>query len=156
MSNTASSKVPSAAAAGSTAAPTDAGSASSSPTLTAEEMNEFAELRCQNQLLKAENAVLQRKLEEERAQRQQSQLDENHYKLQAEACREAIEKTDSNAHVLALYDELHRLRKKCDIYAEAVEESRSYFFEMKRLYMEVSPYLRSFSSDAQAHRAASV
>ncbi|CAG9570879.1 conserved hypothetical protein [Leishmania major strain Friedlin] len=119
-------------------------------------MKEFAELRCQNQLLKAENAVLQRKLEEERAQRRQSQLDVNHYNLEAEACREAIEKADGNAQVLALYDELQRLRKKCDIYAEAVEESRCYFFEMKRLYMEVSPYLRSLSGEAQAHRAASV
>ncbi|CAJ1987108.1 hypothetical protein conserved [Leishmania donovani] len=156
MSSASSSKAPSASAVASTADPADAGSVSSSPTLTAAEMKEFAELRCQNQLLKAENAVLQRKLEEERAQRRQSQLDENHYNLEAEACREAIEKTDGNAQVLALYDELQRLRKKCDIYAEAVEESRSYFFEMKRLYMEVSPYLRSLSGDSQAHRAASV
>ncbi|GET86856.1 hypothetical protein, conserved [Leishmania tarentolae] len=156
MSNEASSTMPSSALAVSTAAPAGVANAGSSPALTAEEMKEFEELRCQNQLLKAENAVLQRKLEEERAQRRQSQLDQNHYSLEAEACREAIEKVDSDAQVLALYDELHRLRMKCAIYAEAVEESRSYFFEMKRLYMEVSPHLRSLSSDIQLHRAASV
>ncbi|KAG5484286.1 hypothetical protein LSCM4_07852 [Leishmania orientalis] len=156
MSSADSSKSPPAAAAAATSAlPAEAGGGRRSPALTAEEMKEFAELRWQNQLLKAENAVLLRKLEEERAQRRQSQLDENHYSVEATACRDAIEKIDGSAQVLALHDELHRLRKKCDVYAEAVEESRSYFFEMKRLYMEVSPYLRSLSGDAPANSAAS-
>ncbi|CAJ1019102.1 conserved hypothetical protein [Leishmania braziliensis MHOM/BR/75/M2904] len=138
----------------STAVPADTDRISSSPTLTAADMKELEELRLRNQLLRAENAELQSKLEDERTQRRQSQLDENHYSLEAKACREAIEKIDSKAQVLALHDELHRLRKKCDIYAAALEESRSYFFEMKRLYMEVSPHLRSFSGDAPAHHAA--
>ncbi|KAG5509498.1 hypothetical protein JKF63_06203 [Porcisia hertigi] len=126
-----------------------------SSALTEREKKEFDELRWQNQLLKAENAVLQRKLEEELAQRRQPQLDQTHYSLEAKTCLEAIENIDSNAQVLALHDELHRLRKKCDIYAEAVEESRSYFFEMKRLYMEVLPHLRSSPGDASSHRASS-
>ncbi|KAG5483974.1 hypothetical protein LSCM1_05824 [Leishmania martiniquensis] len=153
MSNVDASNIPSvaAAAAATTESPAPAGGGRRSPVLTAEEMKEFAELRWQNQLLKAENAVLLRKLEEERAQRRQSQLNENHYNLEAKACRDAIEKTDGNTQVLALHDELQRLRKKCDVYAEAVEESRSYFFEMKRLYMEVSPYLRSLSGNAPAN-----
>ncbi|KAL7699237.1 hypothetical protein N2W54_004026 [Lotmaria passim] len=116
---------------------------SSSPALTPEELKEFFDLRRQNQVLKAENAILQRKLEEEHTRRLQWQRAGNHHTTEAEMCCAAIEKVDKEAHVLALYAELHRLREKCDVYADAVEESRNYFFEMKRLYTEVEPYLRS-------------
>lgn len=116
---------------------------SGSPALTAVEQRECDDLRRQNKLLKAENAMLQRKLDDERANRQQWQRDGNHHTSEANMCCASIEKVDKDAHVLALYAELRRLREKCDVYAEAVEESRNYFFEMKRLYTEVEPYLRA-------------
>ncbi|KPA76565.1 hypothetical protein ABB37_07851 [Leptomonas pyrrhocoris] len=125
------------------AASSASASPSSSPALTPEEWKEFNDLRRQNQLLKAENAMLQRKLEEERSHRLQWQSEGDHNTAEAAMCCESIEKMDKDAQVLALYAELHRLREKCDVYAEAVEESRSYFFEMKRLYTEVEPHLRS-------------
>ncbi|KPI87211.1 hypothetical protein ABL78_3727 [Leptomonas seymouri] len=125
------------------AAPAVSASPSSSPPLTPEERREFNNLRQQNQILKAENAMLQRKLEEERSDRLQWQHDGNHHTTEARICCESIEKMDKSAQVLALYAELHRLREKCDVYADAVEESCGYFFEMKRLYAEVEPHLRS-------------
>lgn len=121
--------------------------------LTADEAQEFAELRRQNQVLRAENAVLQRRLEEERSQRRQGPEGDNHYRVEAKVCRAAITDMDANAQLLGLYDELRRLRRKCDVYAEAVEESRSYFFEMKRLYTEVAPHLRSTGGSPAAAAA---
>lgn len=126
------------------------GSPSSSPALTPEERQEFNDLRQQNRLLKAENAALQLRLEEERAHRLQWQQHGDHFAAEAKMCCDAIESAEKDAPVLALYAELRRLREKCDVYAEAVEESRSYFFEMKRLYTEVEPYLRSAGAAARA------
>lgn len=127
-------------------------SSSSSPALSSAERREFDDLRRQNKILKAENAMLQRRLDEERAHRQQWQRDGNHFTAEAKLCCESIEQLDKDARVLALYAELHRLRAKCDVYAEAVEESRNYFFEMKRLYTEVEPSLRS---PGAAHKTSS-
>lgn len=115
--------------------------------LSPEEVAECQLLRRQNAVLRAENEILQRRLDEERSSSHRWQHDGHHHLMEANACRASIEEASANTQIVALYDELQRLRKKCDVYAEAVEESRSHFLEMKRLYAELEPQMRP-STDA--------
>lgn len=102
-------------------------------------------LQAQNEKLRQENELLRRRLEEERLLRQSTDAVDSHKAFEAAACKDQIRAIDENAEVLALHAELLQLRQTCAVYAEATEESRSYFFELKRLYAELEKHLKSES-----------
>lgn len=103
--------------------------------------DEVERLRRENARLAQENAELKQRIEEERVHRWQCMQDENHQALQANGYRAKIETLDKDVEVVRLHEELQKQRKKCNVYAEALEESHSFFVELKRLYAEIEPYL---------------
>lgn len=100
------------------------------------------DLKLQNQRLRQENEELRQRLEEERALRRSVDAADSHKALEAATYKDQIQAIDDKAEALALHSELLQLRQTCAVYAEATEESKSYFVELKRLYAELEKYLR--------------
>ncbi|ORC86204.1 uncharacterized protein TM35_000302440 [Trypanosoma theileri] len=101
-------------------------------------MAELERLRAANAELRAENAELRRRLTAERAG-----LTPGAWAAASGAAVELqlagrIRERDGAATILALHDELRRLSQQCGRYADALEEARGNFVEMKRLYSELN------------------
>ncbi|KAH9600096.1 hypothetical protein LSM04_002025 [Trypanosoma melophagium] len=101
-------------------------------------MAELDRLRAANAELRAENAELRRQLAVERAG-----LTPGGWGAASGSAAELrlagrIREQEASATILALNDELCRLSRQCGRYADALEEARGNFVEMKRLYSELN------------------
>lgn len=95
-----------------------------------------AALRKENEVLRREVANLKSMLEEEKTRRHDGGLD-THKVHEGRATASIIEEKESDAEVVQLYNELIVERKKCAVLAEMLEDVRSHFFEIKKLYSEM-------------------
>ncbi|RNF16511.1 uncharacterized protein Tco025E_05159 [Trypanosoma conorhini] len=102
---------------------------------------EVERLRERNAQLREENAELRTRLNQERLHIAADGIEKERRELEVDFCRELIRERDEHATILALHDELTRLNRQCAVYADALEEARGNFVEMKRLYGELNHLL---------------
>ncbi|KEG10056.1 hypothetical protein DQ04_04241020 [Trypanosoma grayi] len=109
-------------------------------------MAELERLRERNAKLREENTQLKKKLAEERPNITGDGFDDGHRRVEVESYRRLINEQDPQATILSLHDELMRLGRQCAVYADALEEARENFVEMKRLYSELNQILATCSN----------
>ncbi|ESL08199.1 hypothetical protein TRSC58_04102 [Trypanosoma rangeli SC58] len=97
--------------------------------------------RERNARLREENAELRARLSQERPHSATDGMCKGSRELEVDLCRELIQEKDGKATILELHNELIRLKRQCAVYADALEEARGNFVEMKRLYDELNHLL---------------
>ncbi|RNF02907.1 hypothetical protein TraAM80_06110 [Trypanosoma rangeli] len=97
--------------------------------------------RERNAKLREENAELRVRLSQERPHSATDGIGKGSRELEVDLCRELIQEKDGKATILELHDELTRVKRQCAVYADALEETRGNFVEMKRLYDELNHLL---------------
>lgn len=125
-----------------TAAVVNASTSGPEPATPATSTSAVKALQDQNEQLRSENESLRQRLEEERSLRRGYDVCDNHKTHESHLVKEQITAIDGAAEMLALHSELARLRQTCAAYAEAIEETRSYFFELRRLHADLDTHLR--------------
>ncbi|EAN87487.1 hypothetical protein C3747_200g50c [Trypanosoma cruzi] len=106
---------------------------------------EIGQLRERNARLREENSKLRVRLNQERQHVASEGMDGGHRELEVGLCKDLIREKEKQATILALHDELTRLNRQCAVYADALEEARGNFVEVKRLYGELNNLLDHFN-----------
>ncbi|CAD2219503.1 hypothetical protein ADEAN_000701100 [Angomonas deanei] len=97
-------------------------------------VEEVRRIKTENDQLKTEIASLKNKIIEEKQKYKNEYGLENHKVREAITAVQGIEARERDAEIVRTYRELVNERRKSAVLAEMLEEVRTHFFEIKRLY----------------------